>query len=115
MATHVDPKQVVDRAEQIARNGLQKLERGTTRARDGIDAATTRVGRSVVSAGEAVESAGHSAGQKLVSAGHYLQDADPTTMRRDIIEVLRRHPGATLGVGVAAGVAIGYLIAPRRR
>jgi hypothetical protein len=114
MATHVDPNKVVDRAEQMARTGLQKLERGTTRARDGIDAATTRVGRSVVSAGEAVESAGRSAGQKLVSAGQYMQDSDPTTMRNDIMEVFRRHPGATLGVGIAAGVAIGYLLTPRR-
>jgi hypothetical protein len=104
----------MERAESMAKSGLQRLERGTTRARDGIDEATTRMGRGVVSAGKAVESAGHATGQRLMSAGEYLQMADPTTMRKDIAEVMRKHPGATFGIGIAAGVAVGYLLAPRR-
>jgi hypothetical protein len=85
-----------------------------THAGHAVDTASSAVGRGVDKAGAFMESTGKSAGGSVRSAGHYLQRANSATMRADLMATLGRHPGATLALGIGAGLLIGRLYrAPR--
>lgn len=57
--------------------------------------------------GEKIVEAAHSAAAAMEDAGDYLRDQDWRGMMTDARDLLKRHPGATLLIAVAAG----YLLA----
>ena len=95
---------------QQARSDIAQLKE---RATDGIDQATTSVGRSLERGGDAVDGAARATTDGLKRAGRYMQRSDPGTMAHDFADLARKHPGATLCVGFGLGVLAGRILRPR--
>jgi len=93
-----------------ARSDIQDLKE---RASSRLDQATTSVGRGVERAGDAVDNATHTAADGVKRAGRYMQESDPATMADDFVELARKHPGATLCVGIGLGLLAGRVFRPR--
>lgn len=101
-------------ATELMKRGKSQLEDMQERAADRLDRATTSLGGGVENMGGAIESAGKSAGSSIKRTGQYLQKADPATMKEDLVDTIRRHPGATFAVGVGLGVLLTRAMSSRR-
>ena len=98
----------------LAQSGKERATEVANRAGEALNSATTTVGRSMERAGAAIKAAGDGAGTSIGDTGRYLQSADLRTMRSDLMTLCSRHPGATLAVGIGAGLLLAQILTPRR-
>lgn len=94
----------------MTENGRERLQEARSRASEGIDDATTSMGRSVERFGGAIETAGQNTATSVKRAGRYMQESTPATMGSDISVLMGRHPGATLAVGIGLGLVVGRML-----
>lgn len=76
-----------------------RLREAAARTGEAIDSATSSIGRGMQRATAGV-----------TRAGEYLEEASPKQMGMDITDVIRRHPKASIAVGVGLGFLISRLL-----
>ena len=79
-----------------------------------FDSATSSVGRGVEGAAGAVARGSSAATDGMSAAGRYLQDSNARRMGRDLTDLVRHNPTASLCVGLGIGYLVGRLITNRR-
>lgn len=80
------------------------------RANEGVDAAATRVSSGFDRTASGLRSTSDRVARRLEGAGEYLRDSDARSMGSDIANVIRRHPKASILVGVGLGFMIYRMI-----
>lgn len=110
---------IQERAESVlqeAKGTLEetkgKISRAGERIMTGTDNAMSAVGQRIEDVGETIRSKAPSGrvgrvvgrtGEALQHSGQYLRESGPTDIRRDIEQVMRERPLATLFVGAGLG------------
>jgi ElaB/YqjD/DUF883 family membrane-anchored ribosome-binding protein len=98
-----NPADVAREHAEVARERAQGM---ANRANEGIDHAATRVSAGFDRTAEGLRSTSDKVARRLEGAGEYLRDSDARTMGQDVANVIRRHPKASILVGVGLGFLI---------
>jgi len=73
------------------------------RASDIIDNTTSGLGRGIDGAAHRVGDTVSRAVESVSGAGQYLQDASPGELRSDVTDFVKKHPKASIAVGLGLG------------
>lgn len=112
---HDKARSATESATVLVERGKQQVADLGDRTVEQIDQATTRLGDGVAQVGTAIKSTGRSTGASIQEVGQYLQQKDPASMKDDLMQVVRRHPGATLALGMGLGALLTRAFGASRR
>lgn len=111
--TTESPRYTDHDSTSLREQGRERFVAAKHRAGEGLDQATTALGRGMERMGEAVQSAAVSATVPMQRAGRYMQDSKPGAMGQDFLGMVRRNPGTTLLIGMGLGLLLGRALSPR--
>ncbi|HUH00886.1 MAG TPA: hypothetical protein VML75_02760 [Kofleriaceae bacterium] len=93
-----------------AEAGRERAQGMAKRANEGIDHAATRVSAGFDRTAEGLRSTSDKVASKLEGAGEYLRDSDAKSMGQDVTNLIRRHPKASIMVGLGLGFLVYRLL-----
>lgn len=95
--------QTREKVSEFANRATERLDAGREKTAGVLD----KAGSSLQSGADRVVSAAHGAADKLQGAARYVREKNVRDMGDDLGEVVRRHPGPSLLIAVAAGFLLG--------
>jgi ElaB/YqjD/DUF883 family membrane-anchored ribosome-binding protein len=98
-----------DLAVDLGRRASEQFDAGRRPIADTLNRTASAIHRQVDSAANAL----HRTADKLESTAQYVKENDLEAMMKKAQKLAKRHPGASLAIGVAVGIVVAKLFSTR--